>query len=758
MENIKLTIDKKEVIVPKGTTILDAAKKAGIRIPTLCFMKLEEFHYENNPGSCRICIVDVAGNKKLLPSCKTLCTEGMVVTTHSPRVLNARRTIMELILSNHPFECLTCRKNGYCELQTLASELGIREIRYPGEKSTFPPDISPAIVRDLDKCIMCRRCETMCNSVQSVGAISAINRGFNAIISTGFSEDIALGNCTFCGQCVAICPVGALGGNSSIEEVLEVLADPTKTVVAQTAPAVRTALGKAFGMESDSAVTGKMVSALRALGFDYVFDTDFAADLTIMEEGTELLGRISNLLEGKRDVKIPLMTSCCPGWVNFVEQNYPELIDNLSTAKSPQQMMGAVIKNYFATKLNIPRENVVVVSLMPCLAKKFECLRPEMGSEGDPDVNYVLYTRELARLIRFANVNFEELPESNFDSPLGESTGAGTIFGTTGGVMEAVVRTAYSIYTGKPAPKIDFEELRGFEGIKQATIDFNGVEIKLGIAHGLGNARKLADSIVDGTSDFHAIEVMACPGGCIGGGGQPFHHGDMSVLKKRATALYEVDRQKTLRKSHENPAVRKLYADFLGTPCGPLSHKLLHTHYLDRKKIVGIYPHNLETAKEIGSICLSPQTIEELKTICGKFNNDPGELINILHAVQEHVGYLPKEVQEVVAEQLRIPLSKVYGVVTFYSFFTMAPKGKYPISVCLGTACYVRGAEKVLDEFRNLLKIKLGETTPDGLFSLDCLRCVGACGFSPVVLVGKKVYVRMTPEKVRDVLNDYYCL
>jgi NADP-reducing hydrogenase subunit HndD len=477
-----------------------------------------------------------------------------------------------------------------------------------------------------------------------------------------------------------------------------------------------------------------------------------------MEEGTELLGRISNLLEGKSDVKNPLMTSCCPGWVNFVEQNYPELIDNLSTAKSPQQMMGAVIKNYFAAKLNIPRKNVVVVSLMPCLAKKFECLRPEMGSEGDPDVNYVLYTRELARLIRFANVNFEELPESNFDSPLGESTGAGTIFGTTGGVMEAVVRTAYSIYTGKPAPKIDFEELRGFEGIKQATIDFNGVQIKLGIAHGLGNARKLADSIVDGSSDFHAIEVMACPGGCIGGGGQPFHHGDMSVLKKRATALYEVDRQKTLRKSHENPAVRKLYADFLGTPCGPLSHKLLHTHYLDRKKIVGIYPHNQETAKEIGSICLSPQTIEELKTICSKFNNDAGELINILHAVQEHVGYLPKEVQEVVAEQVRIPLSKVYGVVTFYSFFTMAPKGKYPISVCLGTACYVRGAEKVLDEFRNLLKIKLGETTPDGLFSLDCLRCVGACGFSPVVLVGKKVYVRMTPEKVRDVLNDYYCL
>lgn len=758
MGTIKLTIDNKEVIVPEGTTILEASKSVGIKIPTLCFMKLDELHYENSPGSCRICVVEIAGNKKLMPSCKTLCAEGMVVRTHNPRVLNARRTIMELILSNHPFECLTCRKNGQCELQNVASELGIREIHYPGEKSTFSPDVSPAIVRDLDKCIMCRRCETMCNSVQSVGAISAINRGFNSIISTGFGEDIELGNCTYCGQCVAICPVGALGGKSSVDQVLDVLADSSKVVVAQTAPAVRTALGKAFGMESDQVVTGKMVSALRAIGFNYVFDTDFAADLTIMEEGTELLGRLTHLIEGKADARIPLMTSCCPGWVNFVEQNYPELIDNLSTAKSPQQMMGAVIKNYFAKKLNRPRKDIVVVSLMPCLAKKYECMREDMSVEGDPDVNYVLYTRELVRLIRFANVDFQSLPESDFDSPLGESTGAGTIFGATGGVMEAVVRTAYSIYTGKPAPKIDFQELRGFEGIKKATIDFDGVQIKLGIAHGLGNARKLAESILNGTSDFHAVEVMACPGGCIGGGGQPFHHGDMSVIKKRAAALYDADRQKSLRKSHENPSVQKLYADFLGTPCGPVSHRLLHTHYTNRRKIVGVYPVYHESTKENGAICLSASTIESLKTICGKFDNDPKELINILHAVQELVGYLPKEVQEIVAEQLRIPLSKVYGVVTFYSFFTMAPKGKYPISVCLGTACYVRGAEKVLDEFKNLLKIKVGETTADGLFSLDCLRCVGACGFSPVVLVGKKVYVRMTPEKVRDVLNDFYSL
>ena len=370
---------------------------------------------------------------------------------------------------------------------------------------------------------------------------------------------------------------------------LDALADPDKIVIAQTAPAVRTALGRDFGYEPGTLVTGKMVSALRRLGFDYVFDTDFAADLTIMEEGTELLQRIGKYLKGDQEVKMPLMTSCCPGWVSFVEQHFPELLDNLSTAKSPQQMFGAIAKSYFAEKLGVDRKRIVVVSIMPCLAKKYEASRPEFAVDGNPDVDISIYTRELARLIRYANINFAELPDSDFDRPLGESTGAGVIFGTTGGVIEAACRTAYELYTKKTLPKIDFEELRGLEGIRSATIDFDGTPIKIGIAHGLGNARKLIEQVQNGMSPYHAIEVMACPGGCIGGGGQPFHRGRMEVLRKRAAALYQEDRSKTLRKSHENPYIQALYADYLGEPCGPRAHKLLHTHYFDRKEAINMF-------------------------------------------------------------------------------------------------------------------------------------------------------------------------
>ena len=589
METVKLIIDRKPVEVPKGTTILDAAKGMGIRIPTLCYMKLEDLHYENNPGACRICVVEIEGRRNLAPSCKTECMEGMVVQTHSPRVMNARKTVMELILSNHPAECLTCSSNGHCELQAIAHDLGIREIRYKGEMSTFQIDRSPSIVRNMNKCIMCRRCETMCNNIQTVGALTAVNRGFNAAVSTAFERDIAGSTCSYCGQCVSVCPVNALSGRNTQQPVLDALADPDKIVIAQTAPAVRTALGRDFGYEPGTLVTGKMVSALRRLGFDYVFDTDFAADLTIMEEGTELLQRIGKYLKGDQEVKMPLMTSCCPGWVSFVEQHFPELLDNLSTAKSPQQMFGAIAKSYFAEKLGVDRKRIVVVSIMPCLAKKYEASRPEFAVDGNPDVDISIYTRELARLIRYANINFAELPESDFDRPLGESTGAGVIFGTTGGVIEAACRTAYELYTKKTLPKIDFEELRGLEGIRSATIDFDGTPIKIGIAHGLGNARRLVEEVKNGMSPYHAIEVMACPGGCIGGGGQPFHRGRMEVLRKRAAALYQEDRSKTLRKSHENPYIQALYADYLGEPCGPRAHKLLHTHYFDRKEAINMF-------------------------------------------------------------------------------------------------------------------------------------------------------------------------
>ena len=588
MDTVRLTIDKKEVVVPKGTTILDAAKSVGIIIPTLCYMKLEDLHFENNPGACRICVVEVEGRRNLAPSCKTPCTEGMVVKTHTPRVMNARKTVMELLLSNHPAECLTCSSNGYCELQRLAHELGVRQIRYKGEMSNFEIDRSPSLVRNMNKCIMCRRCETMCNSIQTVGALTAVNRGFQAAVSTAFERDIAGSTCSYCGQCVSVCPVNALSGRNTQQPVLDAIADPTKVVIAQTAPAVRTALGRDFGYEPGTLVTGKMVSALRELGFDYVFDTDFGADMTIMEEGTELLQRLQKYLKGE-EVKMPMMTSCCPGWVSFVEQHYPEMRDHLSTTKSPQQIFGALAKTYFAQKLGIDRKNLVVVSIMPCLAKKYEASRPEMGVDGNQDVDISIYTRELARLIRYANINFNELPEGEFDHPMGESTGAGVICGTTGGVIEAACRTAYEIHTGQELGKVDFEELRGLDGIRSATIDFGDVKLNIGIAHGLGNARKLIEEVKNGTSPYHAIEVMACPGGCIGGGGQPFHKGRMEVLRKRQNALYRADKEMPLRKSHENPYVQKVYKEFLGEPCGPLAHELLHTHYFDRKEHVNMF-------------------------------------------------------------------------------------------------------------------------------------------------------------------------
>ena len=442
---------------------------------------------------------------------------------------------------------------------------------------------------------MCRRCETMCNNIQTVGALTAVNRGFNAAVSTAFERDIAGSTCSYCGQCVSVCPVNALSGRNTQQPVLDALANPAKIVIAQTAPAVRTALGRDFGCEPGTLVTGKMVSALRQLGFDYVFDTDFAADLTIMEEGTELLQRLSKYLSGDEEVKIPMMTSCCPGWVSFVEQHFPELREHLSTAKSPQQMFGAIAKSYFAEKLGVDRKDIVVVSIMPCLAKKYEANRPEFAVEGNPDVDISIYTRELARLIRYANINFNELPDSDFDHPLGESTGAGVIFGTTGGVIEAACRTAYELYTKKPLERIEFKELRGLEGIRSGTINFDGVPVKIGIAHGLGNARKLVEEVKSGKSPYHVIEIMACPGGCIGGGGQPFHQGRMDVLRKRAAALYSEDESKPLRKSHENPYIQQLYKEYLGEPCGPKAHELLHTHYFDRKEVVNMF---LETDKD----------------------------------------------------------------------------------------------------------------------------------------------------------------
>jgi NADH-quinone oxidoreductase subunit G len=574
---ITLTINDKKIHVKQGTTILQAAKMLNITIPTLCHLNMHDGITTNHPGSCRVCVVEVIGRRNLAPACSTPATEGMVVKTTSIRAIKARRTVLELILSDHPQDCLLCEKNTVCELQRLAAELGIREIRYKGEMSTYPIDnSSSSIIRDPNKCILCRRCETVCNEIQTVGAISGVGRGFATVVSTAFALPIGETTCTFCGQCVAVCPTGALTEVNNSSKVWNALDQTEKVVVVQTAPAVRAALGEEFGLPHGTAVTGKMVAALRALGFTKVFDTDFAADLTIMEEASEFAHRLQH------GGKLPMLTSCCPGWVNFFEHQFSDLLDIPSTCKSPQQMWGAVAKTYLAGKMNIEAKDMIVVSVMPCLAKKYEAARPEMATNGIPDVDIVISTRELAKMIKEAGIDFNSLQDEEFDNPLGESTGAGVLFGTSGGVMEAALRTAYEWLTKETLENVDFEEVRGMEGIKEACVKINDIDIKVAIASGLGNARKLLEAIRVGEANYHLIEIMACPGGCINGGGQPYANDYEDILEKRMSVLYSEDKNKTIRKSHENPYIKKIYEEFLGEPYGEKSHELLHTHYSKR--------------------------------------------------------------------------------------------------------------------------------------------------------------------------------
>ncbi|CVI70995.1 NADH-dependent [FeFe] hydrogenase, group A6 [Alistipes sp. CHKCI003] len=584
-QNVTLRIDKHTVRVPAGTTVLDAARSVGIDIPTLCHIDLKELCIRSAPASCRVCVVEIEGFKKLMPACVTKCTEGMTVRTSTVRVLNARRTVVELILSDHANECLVCPKSGSCDLQSLAVRVNVRRIPYAGGAfSAQKHEMSPSIVRDMNKCVYCRRCETMCNEIQTVGALAAVNRGFESTVAPEGGRNLSDSECTYCGQCVAVCPVGALTEADHTERLLADLADPHKTVIVQTAPAVRAALGEEFGFEPGTSVTGRMAAALRQLGFAKVFDTDFAADLTVVEESAELLDRLVRFLGGDRSVCLPILTSCCPAWVNFFEHQFPDLPGFPSTARSPQQMFGSVAKNLWARQEGIRREELVVVSVMPCLAKKYECMRPEFGLGGDPDVNYSLTTRELARLIRRANIDFVRLPDEEFDAPLGASTGAGVIFGASGGVMEAALRTAYELRTGRELQRVEFETVRGLEGLKRATVDLDGFRLKIGVAHGLGNARRLLEEIRSGRSEYHAIEIMACPGGCIGGGGQPFHHGRGEVLRARMEALYREDRAKAVRKSHRNPSVVRLYGEWLGKPLSERARRLLHTRYFNRSE------------------------------------------------------------------------------------------------------------------------------------------------------------------------------
>lgn len=577
MDMVNLKINGQSVSVPKNYTVLEAARSIGIEIPTLCYLK-----DVSQTGSCRMCIVEIKGARNLQAACVYPVSEGLEVFTNTQKVREARKITLELLLSNHERKCLTCVRNRNCELQKLSEDLGVEDISYEGARDEHETDdLSPSIVRDNNKCVLCRRCVSACKTIQTVAVIDATERGFKTTIATPFNKSLADVPCVNCGQCIVACPVGALKEKDSTKEVWDAIADEDKYVVVQTAPAVRAALGEEFGFEIGTPVTGKMAAALRRMGFDKVFDTDTGADFTIIEEGTEFINRLQN------GGKLPLITSCSPGWVKFCEHNFPDFLDNLSSCKSPHEMFGALIKTYYAEKENIDPEKIFVVSVMPCVAKKFEAKRPELADKF-ADVDAVITTRELAKMIKQSGILFKDLPDELFDNPFEEASGAGVIFGVTGGVMEAALRTVVEKLEGKALDNIDFEAVRGTDGIKEATLNVAGTDVKIAVVSGLGNARKLLNDIRDGKANYHFIEIMACPGGCVTGGGQPIVNSsvrmDIDLKAERAKALYAEDKSMKIRKSHENPDIIRVYKEFLGEAGGHKAHELLHTHYTERSK------------------------------------------------------------------------------------------------------------------------------------------------------------------------------
>jgi iron-only hydrogenase group A len=572
---VQLTINNIKVNAEEGMTILDAAKSVGIHIPTLCHLK------DLAPtGACRICVVEVQGQRNLTPSCAFPVYDGMVVETNSARVRRARKTIVELLIENHPQDCLICVRNKNCELQNLSEKYSVREHRYVGESKDHAIDISSASMeRDPAKCILCGRCVRVCHEVQKVGAIDFTHRGFSTIVTTPYNKGINVSDCILCGQCILVCPTAALREKGSLKEVVNAINDRTKFTIVQVAPAVRATLGEEYNMPLGTDVTGQLVTGLRRLGFKKVFDTNFAADLTIMEEATELINRIQN------GGSLPMFTSCCPGWIKYAEQNRPEILEHLSSCKSPHEMEGAVLKTYYAKKMGINPKDIFVVSIMPCTVKKYESNRNELSEENMADVDAVLTTRELVRFFKLAGIEFGDLPEGNFDNPLGESTGAAAIFGTSGGVMEAALRTAYFKISGKELENLELEAVRGKEGVKEASVSINGLNVNIAVVNGIGNVKKVLDDVQNGTSKYHFIEVMTCPGGCINGGGQPIHQ-ITDKIQKRMKALYQIDSKMKLRRSHENESVKILYKEFFVEPNSHKAHEILHTEYFDRKNVV----------------------------------------------------------------------------------------------------------------------------------------------------------------------------
>ena len=576
---VNLKINNIPVTVEEGTRVLDAAKKAGFDIPTLCYLK-----NVTNEGSCRVCVVEIKGARNLAASCSTTVREGMEVFTNTPKVRKARKTTIELILSNHEKKCLSCVRNGNCELSKLSTEYGCDPVAYEGVTNDYPlEDSNPYLVRDNNKCILCRRCVAVCNKVQSVGVIGPNGRGFNTHIGCAFERPLSTVPCVACGQCINVCPVGALTERDNTTEVVEAINDPEKYVIIGTAPSVRVAIGEEFGYPIGTDVEGKMVSAIRALGADKVFDVDMAADMTIMEEGYELLDRLKN-----HTAPLPMITSCSPGWIRFIEYYYPELLPHLSTCKSPQQMFGAIMKTYYAEKFNIDPAKMVVVAVMPCTAKKFERTRANQSASGYPDIDIVLTTRELSKLLKSQGIDLSKLPASEFDNPIGEGSSAGLLFGATGGVMEAALRTVYEKVTGKEPPQLDFKAVRGTKGIKTASVDMNGTVVKVAVAHTLANAKVIMEQIKNGTADYQFVEIMTCPGGCVNGGGQPIHPASVinstDIKALRAKAIYKSDKKAKIRKCHENPVVKTLYSEYFGEPNSHKAHEVLHTSYTPRKK------------------------------------------------------------------------------------------------------------------------------------------------------------------------------